>query len=72
MRDPIIENVIQKIKQRSDVGFAKYKVTLDNDNQTLDKWLEHLQEELMDAVNYIEKIRSILPKNIEVNEPEKI
>ena len=43
MRDPIIQNVIQKIKQRSDVGFAKYKVTLDNDNQSLDKWLEHLQ-----------------------------
>lgn len=72
MRDPIIENVIQKIKQRSDVGFNKYKVTLENDNQPLDKWLKHLQEELMDAVNYIEKIRSILPKNIEVNEPEEI
>ena len=72
MRDPIIQNVIQKIKQRADVGFAKYKVTLDNDNQSLDKWLEHLQEELMDAVNYIEKVRSILPKNIEVNEPKEI
>ena len=45
---------------------------LDNDDQSLDKWLEHLQEELMDAVNYIEKVRSILPKNIEVNEPKEI
>jgi fructose-1,6-bisphosphatase len=65
MRDKIIERVINKIKSRSDVGFKKYGVTLEDDNQTLDKWLQHLQEELMDAVNYLEKARSVLREEIE-------
>ena len=65
MRDKIIERVINKIKQRSDVGYSKYGVTLHDDEQTLDTWLNHLQEELMDAVNYIEKARSVLRDEIE-------
>jgi len=65
MRDKIIEQVINKIKSRSDVGFKKYGVTLKDDNQTLDTWLKHIQEELMDAVNYIEKARSVLREEIE-------
>ena len=60
MRDKIIERVINKIKQRSDVGYKKYGVTLQDDDQTLDKWLTHIQEELMDAVNYIEKVKDVL------------
>ena len=47
-------------------------IELVNYDDNLIEELQHLQEELMDAVNYIEKVRSILPKNIEVNEPEEI
>ena len=65
MRDRIIEQVINKIKSRSDVGFKKYGVTLSDDEQSLDTWLKHIQEELMDAVNYIEKARSVLREEIE-------
>jgi|TARA_R110000803_G_C11897153_1_gene311645 hypothetical protein len=65
MRDEIIEQVINKIKSRSDVGFKKYGVTLADDDQPLDRWLQHLQEELMDAVNYLEKARSVLREEIE-------
>ena len=53
MRDKIIERVINKIKSRSDVGYKKYGVTLKDDHQSLDVWLTHIQEELMDAVNKI-------------------
>ena len=59
-RDPIIDKVIEKIKSRSDVGFKKYGVTLKDDDQPLDVWLTHIQEELMDAVNYIEKVKDVL------------
>ena len=59
-RDPIIDRVIEKIKSRSDVGFKKYGVTLKDDDQSLDVWLTHIQEELMDAVNYIEKVKDVL------------
>ena len=65
MRDKIIEQVINKIKSRSDVGFKKYGVTLSDDEQSLDTWLKHIQEELMDAVNYIEIARSVLREEIE-------
>ena len=65
MRDPIIKAVIEKIKKRSEVGFKKYGVTLEDDEQTLDTCLNHIQEELMDADNYIEKARSVLRTEIE-------
>ena len=65
MRDKIIERVINKIKARSDVGYKKYGVTLKDDEQTLDTWLNHILEELMDAVNYIEKARAVLTDEIE-------
>ena len=65
MRDKIIERVINKIKSRSDVGYRKYGVTLKDDHQSLDIWLNHIQEELMDAVNYIEKAREVLTDEIE-------
>ena len=65
MRDKIIERVINKIKSRSDVGYKKYGVTLHDDDQPLDVWLTHIQEELMDAVNYIEKAKAVLTDEIE-------
>jgi len=59
-RDPIIEKVVNQLVNRSDVGCNKYKITLDDDNSSLLTWLQHLQEELLDAANYIEKIKSVL------------
>mgnify|MGYP003637907871 CR=1 FL=1 len=66
MRDKIIERVINKIKSRSDVGYKKYGVTLKDDDQPLDMWLTHIQEELMDAVNYIEKAKEVLSDEIDL------
>jgi len=57
VKDPIIKRVIKKFVGRSNVGYKKYGVTLMDDSSNLDEWLNHLQEELMDAVNYIERAR---------------
>ena len=57
MRDKIIKDVIDKFKERSDVGYKKYGVTLHDDEPSLHKWLNHLQEGLMDAINYIQKLK---------------
>ena len=57
MRDKIIKQVVEKFKERSDVGYKKYGVTLHDDEPSLHKWLNHLKEELMDAINYIEKLK---------------
>jgi len=60
VNDKIINRVIDKIQKRAEAGYKKYGVGLDKDEQSLDTWLNHLQEELMDAANYIEKIRAVL------------
>jgi len=65
IRDEVIKSVVKKFINRSDVGYKKYGVTLKEDDQTLDTWLKHIQEELMDAVNYIEKTRHVLKSEIE-------
>jgi len=57
MKDPIVESVVAKYKERSNVGIHKYGTTLHDNNLSLDEWLNHLQEELMDATLYIEKLR---------------
>jgi hypothetical protein len=54
MHDRIVEQVIIKYRKRSDVGIKKYGTTLDGNNT--DNFLVHLQEELMDASLYVEKL----------------
>lgn len=54
-RDPVVERVVDKFVGRSDVGYKKYGVTLDKDPSEMLEWLNHLQEELMDAILYLQK-----------------
>ena len=61
-RDPVVERVVDKFVSRSDVGFAKYGVTLDDDPSKVVDWLNHLQEELMDAVLYLQKAKETYAK----------
>jgi hypothetical protein len=56
-RDPVVERVVDKFVGRSDVGFKKYGVTLRDDPSKMFEWLNHIQEELMDAVLYIQKAK---------------
>ena len=63
-RDPVVERVVDKFVSRSDVGFKKYGTTL-NDERTMGmkglvKYLKDVQEELMDAVLYIQAAREEL------------
>jgi argininosuccinate lyase len=57
-RDPVVERVVEKFVSRSDVGYAKYGTTLHEERTTklkgLFKYLNDVQEELMDAVLYIQ------------------
>ena len=64
MRDKIIKQVIDKFKERSDVGYKKDGVTLHDDEPNMHKWLNHLQEELMDAVNYLEKLKMSMTEEL--------
>jgi len=55
--DKHVQSVINKFAHRSEVGFAKYGTTLERKDLNLTEWLNHLQEELMDATLYIEKLK---------------
>jgi len=59
MKDQIVESVVSKYEERSNVGIHKYGTTLHDNNLSLDEWLNHLQQELMDATLYIEKLRQL-------------
>jgi hypothetical protein len=59
MKDNIVELVIDKYKHRSEAGIEKYGTTLERNLLTFDEWMTHLQEELMDATLYIEKIKKL-------------
>jgi len=57
MQDTIVAAVIKKFQERSDLGQKKYGTTLDRtDLKTLD-WIQHAQEELMDGILYLEKLK---------------
>ena len=63
-RDPVVRSVVDKCVKRSDVGYAKYGSTLDDERRLkmkgLQKYLNDVQEELMDAVLYIQAARDEL------------
>lgn len=58
--DSIVDSVIDKFIERSKVGKNKYNTDLDREDLSLSEWLTHLQEELMDAANYLERIKRII------------
>ena len=63
-RDPVVKNVVDKFVDRSNVGYEKYGETLDDERRLkmkgLQKYLNDIQEELMDAVLYIQTAREEL------------
>ena len=63
-RDPVVEHVVTKFVSRSDIGYEKYGRTLDDERKggfkNLAGYLNDVQEELMDAVLYIQAAREEL------------
>jgi len=57
MDDSIVKEVIQNFEKRSIIGYLKYGTTLDRNDLTYEQWINHLQEELMDACLYLQKIK---------------
>ncbi len=63
-RDPVVRRVCDKFVERSDIGYEKYGSTLDDerrfDMKNLQGYLNDIQEELMDAILYIQTARDEL------------
>ncbi len=68
-KDEIVQKVIEKIDQRSLVGQEKYGATMmgeiKNEVKDLDRFLVDVQEEIMDALLYIQAARVCLRDEVE-------
>jgi glycosyl transferase family 25 len=56
--DSIVNSVIHAFIGRSNVGLQKYGTTLDRDDLSILDWIQHAQEEHMDAILYLEKLKT--------------
>lgn len=58
--DSIVQAVIEKFVVRSELGKKKYGTTLDRTDLSVVDWITHAQEEHMDAILYLEKLKQTL------------
>ncbi len=64
-KDIYVQLVKDKFEQRSQLGIEKYNTTLEREDLDLQDWLNHLQEELMDATLYIERLKAELKDRLD-------
>ena len=63
-RDPVVSRVVKQFVDRSNTGYEKYGQTLDSERRNgvkdLSNYLQDIQEELMDAILYIQAAKEDL------------
>ncbi len=62
VQDSIVQSVINKFKQRSEVGIKKYNTTLDREDLSQLDWINHAQEEAFDFCLYLERLKRYYEK----------
>ena len=55
--DEIVRSVLKRFNARSWIGIEKYSTTLERDDLSTLEWLTHAQEEAMDFVLYLERLK---------------
>lgn len=55
--DKNVYEVMNMLKTRSEAGFVKYKTTTERTDLSFYDWLQHLQEELLDAAIYVQRLK---------------
>ena len=55
--DSIVFSIISQFVERSKIGKEKYGTTLDREDLSILEWIQHAQEEHMDAILYLEKLK---------------
>ena len=70
-KDKYVQAVKEKFEERSQTGIRKYNQTLEREDLNILDWLTHLQEELMDATLYVEKLKSYAKEDLSRLEKEE-
>lgn len=60
--DSIVTAIIKKFENRAILGKLKYGTDLDRTDLGVLDWINHAQEEHMDAILYLEKLKTTLDK----------
>ena len=68
LEDTVVSAVVRSFEERSRAGQLKYGTTLDRTDLTPQQWAQHMQEELMDAILYLERLKREM---VSRNSPEK-
>lgn len=58
--DSVVDSIIDKFIDRANMGSKKYGTNLDREDLSLSDWLEHALQEHMDAILYLQKIKSMV------------
>ena len=58
--DSVVDSIIDQFIDRAQFGKVKYNTDLDRDDLSVPEWIEHAQQELMDGILYLEKLKKIL------------
>jgi hypothetical protein len=61
--DSIVASIVQKFMARSSFGKNKYGTDLDRSDLSILDWIQHAQEEHMDAILYLEKLKAEYQKS---------
>lgn len=67
--DPVTEGIRERFLSRQQIGYVRYGVGLQRPDFTVDNWLQHLEEELMDALQYTVRLRMTLDGTLPVVGP---
>ena len=62
--DSVVENVINRLKDRARIGFQKYGTNLDRNDLITEQWIEHAIEEALDFSLYLTKLKNQLKKSL--------
>ena len=57
--DSVVYSIIKQFKKRADIGMSKYGTNLDRKDLSVLEWIQHAQEEHMDAILYLEKLKQL-------------
>ncbi len=61
-KDPLVQNVLNRMAERSEAGIRKFGVTMEEANKSIEHWITNAQEELADSILYLEKFKQELRK----------
>lgn len=60
--DSIVKSVLNQFIERAKMGKEKYNTDLDRTDLEILDWIQHAQEEHMDAILYLEKLKTYYNK----------